>query len=506
MRLTLVNARIPGERGLIGSGINVVIEDGIIADIEYVGQTASFSIPSADAVRDEQIIDLKGRFVMPGLWDAHVHVDQWALTRTRLDMTRAESADHAAQIVGEQLMLRAANKDAGRAEPIIGFGWRGTLWDDEPHKDLLDRYTGSTPVYLFSVDLHTVWLNSAALAVRGVEHATGLLIEQDCYEIERDVSITDDETLDALVLDASRHAASLGVVGIVDLELAWNASSWRRRIGAGNELLRVEAGIYPEHLDRAIEAGMRTGDTVASTNGLVRVGRLKMISDGSLGSRTAFCSHAYPGVAGRLARGVLNYSPESLKALVGKAQTHGLECSIHAIGDDAVALALDVFEATDAAGAIEHAQLVRPDDVERMAVLEVIASVQPEHAMDDRDAVDELWGSMANRAFPFADLLDAGVQMQFGSDAPVTDLNPWHAIAAAVSRSRDGRSSWRPEQCIDVESALEASCRSRLAIGQPADLMALDVDPLECDPKDLRTMTSALTLVAGRVTHSSLKT
>jgi predicted amidohydrolase YtcJ len=124
--------------------------------------------------------------------------------------------------------------------------------------------------------------------------------------------------------------------------------------------------------------------------------------------------------------------------------------------------------------------------------------------MDDRDAVDALWSAHAAWAFPLASMLEAGVELAFGSDAPVTPLDPWRGIAAAVTRSRDGREPWYPEQCIDVEDALEASTRSRLAIGQPADLIALDVDPLECDGEQLRTMPVALTLVAGRVTHSTL--
>ncbi len=507
MKLTLLNARLPGERGLMGSGINVVIRDGIIDDIEFVGQTSAFTVPAAggdSAVEAEQIVDLGGRFLIPGLWDNHVHMGQWAQTRRRLDLARAESADHASAIVAENLALRAANRDAGIAEPVIGFGWRGTLWDGEPHKDLLDRYTGATPVYLFSVDLHTVWVNSAGLLAQGIDHPTGILIEEECYALERRMQVVDVTTLDAWVAEAAREAAARGVVGIVDFELAWNPGDWRRRIQNGNDLLRVECGIYPEHLERAIETGLRTGDTVASTNGLLRVGRLKVISDGSLGSRTAYCSVPYPAATGARARGVLNILPADLRVLMERAQSNGIESAIHAIGDNAVALALDEFEHSDAEGAIEHAQLVSPADVERIAGLEIVASVQPEHAMDDRDAVDALWPAHAAWAFSLASMLEAGVELAFGSDAPVTPLDPWRGIAAAVTRSRDGREPWHPEQCIDVEDALEASTRSRLAIGQPADLIALDIDPLECDGEQLRTMPVALTLVAGRVTHSTL--
>ena len=498
-----MNARIPGERGLIGSGINVVIDDGIITDIEFVGQTSAFTMPGREADAGE-VIDLGGRYLIPGLWDAHVHFGQWAQTRRRLDMSRAETAEHASQIVAEHLGLRAANHEGSRLDPVVGFGWRGTLWEDTPHKDLLDRYTGSTPVVLFSVDLHSVWLNSAALEERGILHPTGVLVEEDCYAIEKTIQQVDDETLDAWVLEASKQAAARGVVGIVDFELAWNAESWRRRIRNGNDLLRVEFGIYPEHLERAIDSGLRTGDTIASTEGLLRVGPLKVITDGSLGSRTAFCSHAYPGLTGPHAKGILNTPPKELRALMHHAHQNGLESAIHAIGDEANTLALDAFEAVGCEGSIEHAQLMKPEDVERMAGLDIVASVQPEHLMDDRDAIDELWAGQDANAFPIALMLDADVEVHFGSDAPVAALDPWHAIASAVGRTRDGREPWHPEQCIDVEAALETSTRTRLAVGEPADLVALDIDPLRCSLEELRNMKVSATFVGGRPTHLAL--
>lgn len=498
-----MNARIPGERGLFGSGINVVIDDGIITDIEFVGQTSAFTMPGREADAGE-VIDLGGRYLIPGLWDSHVHFGQWAQTRRRLDMSRAESAEHASQIVAEHIALRAANYEGARLDPVIGFGWRGTLWEDAPHKDLLDRYTGSTPVILFSVDLHTVWLNSSALAARGIEHPTGVLVEDACYEIEKTIQQVDDELLDTWVMEASRQAAARGVVGIVDFELAWNAEAWRRRMRNGNDVLRVEFGIYPEHLERAIESGLRTGDTIASTEGLLRVGAFKVITDGSLGSKTAYCSHEYPGLTGPRAKGILNTPPKELRALMNRAHQNGLESAIHAIGDEANSLALDAFEAVGCDGSIEHAQLMKPEDVERMAGLDVAASVQPEHLMDDRDAIDELWAGQEANAFPIALMLEADVDVRFGSDAPVAPLDPWHAIAAAVGRSRGGRDPWHPEGCIDVEAALGASTRSRLAVGEPADLVAVEIDPLRCSLDELREMKVVATFVGGRPTHLAL--
>jgi predicted amidohydrolase YtcJ len=503
MRRTLVNARIPGERGLFGSGINVVIDDGIITDIEFIGQTGSFTLPHGVGGADE-VIDLGGRYLIPGLWDSHVHFAQWAQTRRRLDLSEAQNPTHAAEIVATYLANRFVDAGSSAAQEVVGFGWRGTFWQDTPHKELLDRYTGSTPVVLFSVDLHSVWLNSAALATRGIVHPTGLLVEEECYAVDKSVQQVSDDVLDEWVHEASREAAARGVVGVVDFELAWNAESWRRRIRNGNDLLRVEFGIYPDDLNRAIESGLRTGDIIASTEGLLSVGPLKVITDGSLGSKTAYCSHAYPGMTGARARGILNVPPKELRALMRAANDNGLDSAIHAIGDEANKLALDAFEAVGAQGSIEHAQLVSQEDIERMAGLDIIASVQPEHLMDDRDAIEELWGGQESMAFPLAQMLDADVVLRFGSDAPVAPLDPWHAISSAVGRSRDGREPWHPDQAISVEDALAASSRTRFAVGEPADLVAVDIDPLSCSVDELRTMPVAATFLAGRPTFLSI--
>ncbi|ERK70438.1 hypothetical protein N136_03219, partial [Leifsonia aquatica ATCC 14665] len=154
---------------------------------------------------------------------------------------------------------------------------------------------------------------------------------------------------------------------------------------------------------------------------------------------------------------------------------------------------------------IEHAQLVDPADVARFARLGVTASVQPEHAMDDRDVADRLWEGRTDRAFPLADFLRHGVRLAFGSDAPVAPLDPWIAIAAAVNRSREGREPWHPEQRIPFSAALEASVRSRIAAGEPADLAVLDLDPAAATDEELRALPVAATLLAGHFTHDTLR-
>jgi predicted amidohydrolase YtcJ len=341
------------------------------------------------------------------------------------------------------------------------------------------------------------------------------------------VTVTDD-VADTYVAEAAQAAAERGVVGVVDFEVADNLTTWRRRADAGWDGLRVRAAVWEQHLDAVIGAGLRDGDVLAPGAGphagLVTQGPLKVISDGSLNTLTAYCFDEYVGHAGPDAHGVLNVAGDHLVPLMARADAAGLTCAIHAIGDRANALALDAFAASGARGSVEHAQLLRADDVARFAALGVTASVQPEHAMDDRDATEALWAGRDGRAFPLAELAAAGVTLAFGSDAPVAPLDPWFAIASAVTRSRDGRDPWHPEHRVDVATALAASTAGRgvtLEVGGPADVVVLDVDPLAAASASasasgggandvvaladrLRNVPVAGTLVAGRWTYRAL--
>jgi predicted amidohydrolase YtcJ len=208
-------------------------------------------------------------------------------------------------------------------------------------------------------------------------------------------------------------------------------------------------------------------------------------------------------MTGSGAHGVLSVPPEHLVPLMTHAHRKGLRCAIHAIGDHANTLALDAFEASGAQGTIEHAQLLTEQDVARFAALGVTASVQPEHAMDDRDVADRHWAGRTDRAFPYASLAAAGVRLVLGSDAPVAPLDPWVAIDAGVTRVRDGREAWHPQQRLDLLTALRASTDGQpltLAVGAPADLAVLDADPLTTTAP-LREMPVAGTLLAGHWTH-----
>jgi predicted amidohydrolase YtcJ len=245
----------------------------------------------------------------------------------------------------------------------------------------------------------------------------------------------------------------------------------------------------------------------------LRVGPYKLITDGALNTRTAWCVDEYPGLDGQSdSHGLLTVAPELMLLQMRTALEAGLRPAVHAIGDKANQLVLDAFEqlqsfrGSASLGSIEHAQLLTRTDISRFAALGVVASVQPEHAMDDRDVADRYWAGRTGRAFPLKSLLAAGAELAFGSDAPVAPLDPWLAIAAAVGRARDGREPWHAEEAISVQDALAATTggRREVRIGDSADLAVCDQDPWSASANELRTLQVAATLLAGRFTHTVL--
>jgi len=489
----IANARLTGSERTDPFGDDVVdvhLADGLVVDIAPAG-----ALP-----RRGTVVDAEGGRVIPGLWDHHVHVVQWALSAQRVPLGGATSAAHAASLIAGASALADGRR--------VGSGFRDAFWPDVPELTVLDAATGDIPTYLINADVHSVWLNSAALRREGIEpDGVGLLREEPAFEISRRHTAVDVSVSDPLVARMAQDAAARGVTGLVDFDMAWSAEAWPRRVQAGFASHRVEFAMYPFDLERAIAAGLRTGelqegqDVPEGGRGLIRVGPLKVITDGSLGTRTAACSHSYPGDPSNF--GVLTVPPDELVALLTRATGAGLAVAVHAIGDRAITSALDAFTTTGAVGSIEHVQLVRHSDLARFARLGVVASVQPQHAVDDRDLVDRLWPEQTAIGYPLASLLAAGAELRFGSDAPVSELDPWQGIAAAVSRTDDDRAPWHPEESISIDQALEASVRSALRPGEPADIVVCDADPRAASGEGLRSMPVRSTLLAGRVTHSA---
>ncbi len=433
--------------------------DGAPVDIAISGDRITLIGP--DQPGTGTTIDLDGRWVMPGLWDHHVHFQQWAIARDRFDVSSATSAEAVAASVRDAL--------AGRgAELFIAVGYKDGLWPEPATAAVLDAQTGDVPVVVVSTDLHATWLNSAALVRLGYPTDRAVLREQDAFDVLKAIGELSPARADQLVSAAAHAAAQRGVVGIVDFEFGDIGPVWQRRMAAGNTALRVHCSVWPEALDAAIARGHRTGDPLPGTQGRATMGPLKIIIDGSLNTRTAYCYDPYPGRTGPEAHGLLTVAPEQLVQLLTTAKQAGLSTAVHAIGDHANAIALDAYAQAgfgpSAGCTIEHAQLLTAGDMSRMADLGLIASVQPQHALDDEEVAERHWADRTDRAFPNRSLLDTGVRLALGSDAPVAPLDPWVAIAAAVERQLASRAADPDRGCLGGIGA--RSSRGRRA-GRP---------------------------------------
>lgn len=476
-------------------------------DVAVTDGTVTAVGPDLDRPAGADEVDAAGRWLMPGLWDQHTHLSQWTLASQRLDLAGARSPEDATRAVAERI---AAYPDL----PVVGWGHRAAGWDRDVTVSELDAVSGDTAVVLISGDGHHAWLNTTALMHFAMPVRDSIVRETEWFAAyPRLVTLVgNDGTSPEAYRRMLDEAAARGITGLVDFEFGASREDWAERWEHDCDLLRIRWATYADTLDDVLAAGLRTGDPLTGDPRLT-MGPLKIISDGSLNTRTAWCCEPY-GDAYRLEypSGQPNLSGAELRELLARAHGGGLEVATHAIGDAAVQEALAAYADTGARGSVEHAQMARREDVRRMAELGIRASIQPAHLLDDRDPTERIWGARSERCFAFRWMLDDGVELALGSDAPVSPLDPWLAVAAAVHRSADERPAWHPEQALTVREALAASVDGQPMVrpGSRGDLVLLDRDPLlrDLDAQDtaalggaLREMTAAYTVVAGRTVH-----
>ena len=465
------------------------------------------------ALPTPEVVDLGGRCVVPGFTDSHVHFPTWSLGQRDLGLDGVGSLADALERV------RAHER---RGPWIRGQGWRSADWETQPTKDALDEVTDDAPAAIWAKDLHSLWLNSAALALAqgdldvegGVVERdedgepTGVLREEAAWRFrERHPSVSEDEWLE-VTRSGVKLAHSRGVTAVHDKD-GWVGAldifqSLRDR---GGLTLRVWQSLPYKKLPELEALGIRSrfGDE------FLRVGYLKVFMDGTLGSQTAWMLDG---------SGVRITSAEELADIVRDAARAGWPVGVHAIGDRANREALDAFEATKEEWAprglrqrIEHAQCLAPEDLARFAELGVTCSVQFSHAPSDRDLAERFWPDRLEGAYAFRSLRASGAVLANGSDAPIEELDPLAGMRAAVTRTIDERPGWRLEQALTVEEALHATTvapawlagdertRGRLLPGYLADLVVLTRDPLECPPDELESIEVVATMVGGRWVH-----
>ncbi len=466
------------------------------------------------ALPTPDVVDLRGRCVVPGFTDSHVHFPTWSLAQRDI---RLEGVSTLAEA------LERVRTHPRHGSWIRATGWRSTEWDAQPTAEALDEVTGETPAALFSKDYHSLWLNSAALARAGGDleidggvverdadgEPTGILREESAWQFRaRFTSVPEDEWVDA-TREGLRLAPTRGVTAIHDKDGWLGAPGIFQRIAAAQGLtLRVWQSVPYERLPELESLGVhsRIGDD------FLRIGYLKAFMDGTLGSQTAWMLDG---------SGVVITSGEELAEIIRAGAQAGWPVGVHAIGDRANREALDAFESTRDVWAplglrqrIEHAQCLSLEDLGRFAALGVACSVQFSHAPSDRDLAERFWEGRIEGAYAFRSLWDSGALVANGSDAPVEELDPLAGIRAGVLRTIDDRPAWGPEQCLTIEQALRATTvnpawlagdertRGKLIPGFLADLVVLTRDPLECPPDELESVEVVATMVGGRWVHN----
>ncbi len=501
-----------------------------------------------------RLIDLGGRLVLPGLTDAHFHFYDWALGLRRLLLADTTSLSDLRQ----RLAQRVSETPPGHW--ILGQGWNETRWPDPrmPTRSDLDDLAPTHPVIVWRSDMHLAVVNSRALQEAGISgdtpnppegvidrdqagQPTGLLRELAINLIREVIPPpTEQETVEAM-RDGFPRLHRLGLTGIHDCRIMGGADgppafqAYQRLQAAGELALRLWMHIPGERLNEAIALGLRTG----FGNDRLRVGHVKFFADGGQGARTAWMLEPYEDTGGC---GMPLTPMAEIAEAVRRADQAGLALAVHSIGDRANRELLTVFEGFDTPTAtgcfcpprpkqlktrnpkpethiphrIEHVQNIRPADVPRLARLGIVASVQPLHVADDITMIEQSVGPRGRFAYAFRDMLDAGVTLALGSDAPVADPNPLWGIHAAVTRQRrDGTppGGWYPQQRLTVAQAVwgftmgPALATGReaqlggITPGKLADLAVLDRDIFAIEPMEIAQTQVVMTVFDGRVVY-----
>jgi predicted amidohydrolase YtcJ len=487
-----------------------------------------------------RVIHLDGCLVLPGFTDSHTHFLAYALRRQQVVLDGVDDWEEV------RCRIRAGIERAAPGEWVLGWGWNQNLWGDGtfPSKADLDDITPHNPVALTRTDYHALWVNSLALERGGITAETpdrpgsridrdpatgepsGILREWGAMRLIEDVvSVPDDDVVDTALRETIAEAHRLGLTGVHDMPVETDRlnalRTFQRLYRRGELTLRVSCAFPVSCLEEAIAVGLGSGLGDAT----LRVGGVKVFTDGSMGSGTAWMLEPYADDPHNY--GLAVTPRDRLHDIVRRAEQAGLSLIIHAIGDRAIREVLDVLAEVRKNGEwsmgrglrhrIEHVQIIHPDDVPRLAQLGVIASIQPVHVMTDWPVADRVWGHERSRtAYAFRSLLNAGTHLTLGSDCPVAPLNPLLGIQAAVLRQSEKgepKDGWYPEERLTVAEAvrgytmgpaytvgLERALGS-ITPGKLADLVVLDQNIFEIEPAEIANVKPTMTIFNGQVVY-----
>lgn len=520
--LTVTNAKIwtgdaqrPWAEALAVDGGKIVAV-GSNADIQAAGAP-------------QRSIDARGRLIVPGFIDSHLHfIDagrQLDSVQLRDVRTREELA--------ARVQAFAATLPPGAW--ITGGGWDSSNWGGEfPTREWIDAVTGDRPAWLSRVDGHMGLANTTALKAAGVDrntkdipggeilrdadgNPTGALKDNAMALIDRVVPAPSAELRERALNAAMKYVNAQGVTSVHNMGSFEDLDTFKHGAQAGTLTVRFYAVVPLAEWTRLrdqIQGGLKSDEWI-------RVGGLKGFVDGSLGSRTAAFLEPFEGTSDE--RGLFLNTPDDMYTWISGADKAGLQVMVHAIGDRANRTLLDIYERVakengprDRRFRIEHAQHLAPDDIPRFAALNVTASMQPYHTIDDGRWAERYVGTRIATMYAYRDLLDQGARLAFGSDWFVAPPTPLDGIYGAVTRrtlDEKNPDGWVPAQKISVEEAVRAytsgaahasfdeASKGTLAPGYLGDFVVLDRDVFAIPPEQIREARVDMTIVGGRVVY-----
>jgi len=492
-----------------------------------------------------KVLSYGDQLIMPGFVDAHVHYFMGALSASEHMCTEIALSTSEEECVA---MIKQFAADHPSEKRILGIGWFPANWGDAPlpTKRSLDRAIPDRPVYLISADVHTFWLNSMALEEAGITadlkiksgeigkfengELNGLLFEPEAFmPAMAKVMDLDKETMKEVHRKFLAHIASCGVTSISEMSADDYTETTYRNYAVVKEMeeegeLTSRIHLYTRlsgmtDFSKALELKARF------LSDKLRLSGVKGFVDGVTSTYTGYLLEPYSDKPETSGIGVPIEPREELEASVIAANAAGLAVRLHCIGDAAVRLALDLFEASEKANGkhglkntIEHIESIHPDDIRRFAELEVIPSMQPYHlTLDCNEKIRRIGMERCRWEWPHKTILEQGGKLAFGTDYPVVDFNPFPSIYAAVTRCDDegNATGVNPEESISLAEALiaytanAADAYGRLAelgtleAGKLADVIVVDRNLFAVEPKEIKDASVCLTIMDGRIIYGT---
>ena len=485
-----------------------------------------------------KIIDATGKLLLPGFNDSHVHFTTGGSQLDNVQLNDAPSAEEFARRIGEKA------RSLPKGQWILGGDWDETKWNPAvlPTNKTIDAVTPDTPVFVSRYDGHMALANSLAMKLAGIDKSTpdiaggtvvrdaqgnptGALKDAARSYMDKAIPIASHEQRTMAAKRALAHAASLGVTSVQDMYVDFaDIAVYAELLEHGQLTTRIYAAQPIGRVDDQAKVGVRH----AFGGPYLRIGAVKGFADGSLGSRTAYFFEPFNDQPGN--HGLLSDEMQPLSRMRDHMMTAdgaGIQICTHAIGDQAISMILDLYaEVAKAHGPadrrfrIEHAQHMAAKDFDRFDQLNVIASVQPYHAIDDgRWAEPRIGHERASRTYAFRTFLNHRVRLAFGTDWDVAPLNPMLTLYAAVTRATlDDKNpgGWFPEQKLTIAEAIEAytmgsayaefqeKIKGSITPGKLADMVMLSDDILSIDAGKIRDVKVLKTIVGGKVVFDGI--